>query len=72
MKESDKKYIQENRLKESMLGMAKDLGISYNRVRNYMITENLMLTKKQVQKIQVAKTKITKSKMKPWNWDALI
>ena len=71
MTESHQYYIKENRLKESMLGMSKVIGVSYNQVRNYMIKNNLMLSKEQVLKIQVRKCKETKSKAKPWNWDAL-
>jgi hypothetical protein len=41
-------YIKKNRIKESMLTMAKCLGISYNKVRNYMILKNLQVSQETV------------------------
>tara|TARA_A100000172_G_C3044260_1_gene111813 strand:+ start:2817 stop:3302 length:486 start_codon:yes stop_codon:yes gene_type:complete len=43
MKKEHQIYINENRLKESMLTMASSMGIPYNRVRNYMIKKGLQL-----------------------------
>jgi hypothetical protein len=69
-------YIKENRLKQSMLDMSYSLGISYNKVRNYMIENDLQVPKLQTYKIRAAKTSSRKKKKgsndsRPWNWDAL-
>lgn len=63
-----KDYIQENRLKASMVDMATCLSISYNKVRNYMINNNLQTTKKELEQIKTIK----RSKKKAWDWDALV
>lgn len=60
-------YIRENRLKESMLDMSKNINVSYNKVRDYMIANGLTLTKHQINKVK----KIKRSKPKRWDWDAL-
>jgi len=65
------KYIKENRTKESMLTMAKCLGISYNKVRNYMILKNLQVSQETVFKIRSLKKRESTPNKKPWNWDAL-
>jgi hypothetical protein len=65
------KYIKENRTKESMLTMAKCLGISYNKVRNYMIFKNLQVSQETVFKIRSLKNRESTPNKKPWNWDAL-
>ena len=65
------KYIKENRTKESMLTMAKCLGISYNKVRNYMILKNLQVSQDTVFKIRSLKKRESTPNKKPWNWDAL-
>lgn len=67
MNEENQKYIKENRMTMSMKDMATVLGISYNRVRQFMIDEDIMLTKDEVQEIK----RINRSKPKPWNWNAL-
>jgi hypothetical protein len=48
------KYIKENRTKESMLTMAKCLGISYSTVRNYMILKNLQVSQETFKKFNKA------------------
>jgi uncharacterized protein YeeX (DUF496 family) len=65
------KYIKENRTKESMLTMAKCLGISYNKVRDYMIKNNLQVSQETVFKIRSLKNRESTPNKKPWNWDAL-
>jgi len=65
------KYIKENRTKESMLTMAKCLGISYSTVRNYMILKNLQVSQETVFKIRSLKNRESTPNKKPWNWDAL-
>ena len=65
------KYIKENRTKESMLTMAKCLGISYNKVRDYMILKNLQVSQETVFKIRSLKKRESTPNKKPWNWDAL-
>jgi sugar diacid utilization regulator len=65
------KYIKQNRTKESMLTMAKCLGISYNKVRNYMILKNLQVSQDTVFKIRSLKKRESTPNKKPWNWDAL-
>ena len=69
-------YIKENRLKQSMLDMAYSLDISYSKVRNFMIANDLQVPKLQTYKIRAAKTRAVKKKKgsndsRPWNWDAL-
>jgi hypothetical protein len=64
-------YIKKNRTKESMLTMAKCLGISYNKVRNYMILKNLQVSQETVFKIRSLKKRESTPNKKPWNWDAL-
>jgi len=72
MKPEHAKFIRENRKKLSMLDLSKSLGISYTKVRNYMIAENLMLSKNEWVSIRSAKV-IGKPRIKkPWNWDALL
>jgi hypothetical protein len=68
---SHKNYIKENRFKQSMLDMADDLGISYNKVRNYMVENDLQVTKQQVYEIRATKLKNTIGGNKPWHWNAL-
>jgi hypothetical protein len=65
------KYIKENRTKESMLTMAKCLGISYSTVRNYMILKNLQVSQETIFKIRSLKMRESTPNKKPWNWDAL-
>ena len=65
------KYIKENRTKESMLTMAKCLGISYSKVRNYMKKNNLQVSQETVFKIRSLKNRESTPNKKPWNWDAL-
>lgn len=48
-------FIRENRLKKSMLDMSKEIGISYNRVREFMIENNLQLTSEQISLIKQLK-----------------
>jgi hypothetical protein len=64
-------YIKKNRTKESMLTMAKCLGISYNKVRNYMILKNLQVSQETVFKIRSLKKRESTPNKKPWNWNAL-
>jgi len=45
-------YIRKNRLKESMYNMAAELDISYNKVRDYMIANNLQLTKEELREMK--------------------
>jgi len=65
------KYIKENRIKESMLTMAKYLGISYHKVRKYMILKDLQVSQETVFKIRSLKKRESTQNKKPWNWDAL-
>jgi uncharacterized protein YgiM (DUF1202 family) len=65
------KYIKENRIKESMLTMAKCLGISYHKVRKYMILKDLQVSQETVFKIRSLKKRESTPNKKPWNWDAL-
>jgi len=44
--EKEKEYIKENRLKESMNAISRNLGCSYTKVRSYMIKNNLQVDKK--------------------------
>lgn len=60
-------YIRENRLKESMLDMSKKINTSYNKVRNYMIANNLTLSKAEINNVKIIK----RNKPKRWDWDAL-
>ena len=53
------KYIKENRTKESMLTMAKCLGISYSTVRNYMILKNLQVSQETFKKFNKACKEVT-------------
>ena len=55
MKESDQKYIRDNRLKLSMLDMSKHLGMPYSRVRSFMVAQDLMVSKQDVYRIRNAK-----------------
>jgi phage antirepressor YoqD-like protein len=72
MKITHQNYIEENRLKMSMVDMAQVMDISYNKVRDYMIANNFMLTKEQVYKVKSIKKNNVNSKSKPWNWDAIL
>ena len=54
-----------------MLTMAKCLGISYSKVRNYMIKNNLQVSQETVFKIRSLKKRESTPNKKPWNWDAL-
>jgi hypothetical protein len=54
-----------------MLTMAKCLGISYNKVRDYMILKNLQVSQETVFKIRSLKNRESTPNKKPWNWDAL-
>jgi hypothetical protein len=65
------KYIKENRIKESMLTMAKCLRISYYKVRKYMILKDLQVSQETVFKIRSLKKRESTPNKKPWNWDAL-
>jgi len=65
-------YIKENRLKKSMLDMSIVLGISYNKVRNYMVENNLMISKELVLKIRSSRNKEIANQEKPWNWNACL
>jgi hypothetical protein len=65
------KYIKENRTKESMLTMSKCLGISYHKVRKYMILKDLQVSQETVFKIRSLKKRESTPNKKPWNWDAL-
>lgn len=58
--DNEKQYIRKNRLTMSMVNMGKQMGISYNRVRNFMMQENLMLTKSQVDNIRFPNRNKTK------------
>jgi len=71
MTEDDKKYINENRLNLSMIDMSEVVNISYNKVRDYMIKNNLTLSKKEINVIKCLKRKSNNLKTKKWNWDAL-
>jgi hypothetical protein len=71
MKIVHEEYIKKNRTKESMLTMAKCLGISYDKVRNYMILNNLQVSQDTVFKIRSLKRKQSTPNKRPWNWDAL-
>ncbi|KAB8153400.1 hypothetical protein EZY14_009210 [Kordia sp. TARA_039_SRF] len=68
MNSSAEKYIKENREKLSMMDMAKCLNISYNKVRNFMIENDLMISPEKVQQIRINKIRKVN---RPWNWDAL-
>lgn len=57
MTKQDQEYIKNNRLKYSMLDMAAHLDISYNRVRNFMIENNLQVDKATVIAIRSKKIK---------------
>lgn len=49
-------FIEENRLNLSMVDLSKILGISFNKVRKYMIENGLKLTNEEVQRIRIEKT----------------
>lgn len=83
---TDKTFIKDQRFNLSMMDMAKKLNSSYNRVRDFMLSSDLMLSKAQVLKIRSKKRKSLKTekaikvstvkikvskKDKPWDWDAL-
>lgn len=57
---NDKLFIIENRHKMSMNELANHIGTHYQRVRNYMIENNLQLTKDQVQALRIKKYKETR------------
>jgi len=67
----DKQYIKENRMHYSMMDMAIWIGCSYNRVRNYMIQNDLMVSKKTAYQIRSRKMGTAKNNDLPWDWDAL-
>ena len=71
MTEEDKKYIKENRLNQSMIDMSKVVNTSYNKVRDYMIENNLNLSKKEINAIKCLKRTSNNLKIKKWNWNAL-
>lgn len=60
LSDNEKQFIRKNRLTMSMANMGKQIGVSYNRVRNFMIQENLMLTKSQVDNIRFPNRKKSK------------
>lgn len=62
------KFIKENRLKLSMIDISKAIHISYNKVRNYMVENNLMLSKTEINNVKIIKRS---NKNKSWNWDAM-
>lgn len=55
MEQSHKDFIVKNRFSKSMLDMASELQISYTAVRNFMVKNNLTITKKQVLEIRSKK-----------------
>jgi len=59
LNEADKKFIIENRLEVSMMTMSKVLQVDFYHIRKYMISENLMLTKQEVQNIRAKNLKKT-------------
>ena len=67
----NKKYIKENRLKQSMVDMGKELNISYDKVRNHMIDNGLTLSSEEINVIKQAKRKFNKNKTRKWDWNAL-
>ncbi len=67
MNPAAEKYIIENRFSKSMVDMAKQISIPYNKVRDYMIANNLALTKQQIHKIKAIKRNTPKN----WDHDAL-
>lgn len=79
LSDNEKQFIRKNRLTMSMANMGKQIGVSYNRVRNFMIQENLMLTKTEVDNIRWPNraTKVKPKKEEPprpknnrWYYDA--
>jgi len=62
-----KQYIRENRLKMSIMKMGKQLDLSYTRVRNFMIENNLELSKDQVQQLRQKTLRTTNNR---WYFDA--
>lgn len=54
---TEKVFILENRLSLSMNDMADQLNVGYSSVRNYMVANNLQLTKAQVTDIRLEKLK---------------
>lgn len=79
LSDNEKQFIRKNRLTMSMANMGKQIGVSYNRVRNFMIQENLMLTKSQVDNIrfpnrnkskQTQNTKPQRTTNNRWYYDA--
>jgi len=57
MTNRDKQYIRNNRLNCSMLDMAAHLDLPYNRVRNFMIENNIQVDKATVMAIKSKKIK---------------
>lgn len=55
----EESYIKENRLKKSMIDMAKEINRSYNHVRDYMHENQLQLTKQEIRAITSQKIKST-------------
>jgi phage antirepressor YoqD-like protein len=53
--EEQRQYITSNRLVMSMVDIAAQLGISYNRTRNFMIENNLQVDKLGIDKIKSIK-----------------
>jgi phage antirepressor YoqD-like protein len=68
MNDDQKEFIKENREKLSMMDIANLLDLSYNRVRNFMIENDLMISPQKVQQIRINKIRKVN---RPWNWDAL-
>lgn len=71
MKKESENYIKQNYSKTSMLDMSKNLGISYRKVRDFMIENKLTVSKTECYKIRSLKMKKAQYINKPWNWDAL-
>ena len=53
----DEKFIRENRHTMSMNDLSKHLNKRYNRIRTFMIDNNLQLPQEQVQQIRIKKYK---------------
>lgn len=75
MTPEQEKYIQQNRLKQSMIDMHLHLNVPLKHVRNYMVENNLMLSQAQIQELRAIKRR--KNKFVPiaekgaWNHNAL-
>tara|TARA_R110000868_G_scaffold139805_2_gene354923 strand:+ start:7945 stop:8163 length:219 start_codon:yes stop_codon:yes gene_type:complete len=65
-------YINENRFKQSMMEMARNLSIPYSRIRIYMVENDLMLTKKQINDIKQKTNNSNRLAKTGWSWPGVV